>query len=167
MTLWVCITFILPSWFCSPGAQNPPGALPLLCKSRLLLSELTCHPGIAHFEALCNHQKKKKKKFEGTLSAPKGCVWLTSDHLEGIRIELCMQMLSSGPPALGKFPGTAGKASLTAGQASGPRGAPPNTSTPGPPGPPRRLVGGRAGGGETGQASVLGHPCGHSCWERK
>lgn len=58
----------------SPGAGSVPlglkihRMLPLLRKSHLPLSasELTGHPGIAHFEALCNRQKKK---IEGTVSA--------------------------------------------------------------------------------------------------
>lgn len=96
-------------------------------------------------------------------------------------------MPSSGPQVLGEFPGTAGKASLTAEQSLTSRGggAPPNTSTPGPPGtargrgtwpglgpggtPPRALVSGRGSEPPAGVAGFWPSPqaarlCSHPRW---
>ena len=67
VTLWVCVTFTLPELVLFPWGSKSTGCSLCCVKATFLsASELTCHPGIAHFEALCNRQKKK---IEGTVSA--------------------------------------------------------------------------------------------------
>ena len=69
VTLWVCVTFTPPELVLFPWGSKSTGCSLCCVKAPFLsASELTCHPGIAHFEARCTRQKKKKK-IEGTVSA--------------------------------------------------------------------------------------------------
>lgn len=115
--------------FVSLGLREPQAALLSPSKSRLPPSGLTCRQRIAPLDAVCHCPTK----LQGALSAQRGHVWLTSDHLKGIRQLNPPSRRGPLAPSPPESPRSAWRAGLPGDRPGHPWGAPPEARAQGGP----------------------------------